>query len=131
MPQSEFICGIVSRADYTNLGYPGNHKRTVQISTNLSWRFNVPCCLTARILLHCTLPVDQLYLSTLLTMLATRRLTTVFPYARQFAARFHSTPPGYVKVGDVLPDLEVLAENSAGNKVNLAKELKKGKGVIV
>ena len=64
-------------------------------------------------------------------MFATRHFTTVFPYARQSAARFHSSRPGLVKVGDVLPNLEVLAENSAGNKVNLAKELKMGKGVII
>jgi len=64
-------------------------------------------------------------------MFATRRLTTVFPYARQSAARFHSSRPDFVKVGDVLPNIEVLDENSPGNKVNLAKELKMGKGVII
>ncbi|KAI9796440.1 MAG: hypothetical protein M1825_000619 [Sarcosagium campestre] len=35
-----------------------------------------------------------------------------------------------VKVGDSIPDLEVLQEGSPGTKVNLAKELK-GKGVII
>ncbi|KAI9863468.1 MAG: Peroxiredoxin-5, mitochondrial [Vezdaea acicularis] len=35
-----------------------------------------------------------------------------------------------VKVGDRVPDLDVLVENSPGNKVNLAKELK-GKGLII
>ncbi|KAK2777903.1 hypothetical protein FQN52_002947 [Onygenales sp. PD_12] len=49
---------------------------------------------------------------------------------RQSAALFHSTRPSFVKVGDALPDLEVLTENSPGNKVNLAKELK-GKGLII
>ena len=35
-----------------------------------------------------------------------------------------------VKVGDRIPDLE-LVEASPGNKVNLSKELKQGKGVII
>ncbi|KAI9801630.1 MAG: hypothetical protein M1833_002312 [Piccolia ochrophora] len=35
-----------------------------------------------------------------------------------------------VRVGDPIPDLDILVENSPGNKVNLAKELT-GKGVIV
>jgi 2-Cys peroxiredoxin 5 len=64
-------------------------------------------------------------------MFATRHLATAIPYAREFAARFHTTRPRFVDVGDVLPDLEVLAENSPGNKVNLAKEFKTGKGVII
>jgi len=33
---------------------------------------------------------------------------------------FHSTRPAFVKVGDPLPDLDVLQEGSPGNKVNLA-----------
>lgn len=45
-------------------------------------------------------------------------------------AHFHSSIPSFVKVGDALPDLDVLAEGSPGNKVNLAKELK-GKGLII
>ncbi|KAI9890091.1 MAG: hypothetical protein M1814_004490 [Vezdaea aestivalis] len=35
-----------------------------------------------------------------------------------------------VKVGDSIPDLEVLTENSPGTKINLAKELT-GKGLII
>lgn len=35
-----------------------------------------------------------------------------------------------VKVGDRLPNLDVLHEGSPGNKVNLSKELK-GKGLII
>jgi hypothetical protein len=64
-------------------------------------------------------------------MFATRRLATAFPYASEYVARFHTTRPLFVEVGDAVPDLEVLAENSPGNKVNLAKELKTGKGVII
>ena len=58
---------------------------------------------------------------------ASRRL----PLARPLAGRrlFHASSPAYVKVGDKLPDVD-LVEGSPGNKVNLAKELT-GKGVIV
>ncbi|KAF3763791.1 Redoxin-domain-containing protein [Cryphonectria parasitica EP155] len=44
---------------------------------------------------------------------------------------FHSTRPAFVKVGDSIPNLEVLAEGSPANKVNLAKELATGKGLII
>ena len=36
------------------------------------------------------------------------------------ARSFHSTRPASVKIGDPLPDLDVLQEGSPGNKVNLA-----------
>lgn len=75
-----------------------------------------------------------IYLSStpLFTMLATRRsAATAIIRASRRAALFHSTRPSFVKVGDGLPDLEVLTENSPGNKVNLAKELKEGKGLII
>ncbi|KAI1769857.1 AhpC/TSA family protein [Hypoxylon cercidicola] len=42
---------------------------------------------------------------------------------------FHATPRAPVKAGDAVPDLEVLHEDSPGNKVNLAREL--GTGIIV
>jgi len=45
-------------------------------------------------------------------------------------APFHSSAPAFVQVGDAIPDLEVLAENSPGNKINLAKELR-GKELII
>ncbi|PGH26580.1 hypothetical protein AJ80_01709 [Polytolypa hystricis UAMH7299] len=66
-------------------------------------------------------------------MFATRRLTTTIARtaAVQPAAFFHSTRPAFVKVGDAIPNLEVLAENSPGNNVNLAKELGTGKGLII
>ncbi|KAJ9310237.1 hypothetical protein DTO217A2_16 [Paecilomyces variotii] len=63
-------------------------------------------------------------------MFAAKRLTTTFPRVHAQRALFHNTRPAFVKVGDALPDLDVLVEGSPGNKVNLAKELK-GKGVIV
>lgn len=45
---------------------------------------------------------------------------------------FHTTSPALVRAGDQIPDLDVLVENSPGNKVNLAKELgDKGKALII
>lgn len=44
---------------------------------------------------------------------------------------FHSSRPLAVRQGDSIPDLDVLTENSPGNKVNLASELASGKGVVV
>lgn len=46
------------------------------------------------------------------------------------AKAFHSTPRAWVKVGDAVPDVELM-EGSPGNKVSLAQELKSGRGVIV
>ncbi|KAA8649791.1 hypothetical protein EYZ11_005381 [Aspergillus tanneri] len=62
-------------------------------------------------------------------MFAARRLTSV-PRTLPRRALFHNTAPAFVQKGDSIPDLDVLVEDSPGNKVNLAKELK-GKGVIV
>lgn len=46
---------------------------------------------------------------------------------------FHTTSPAaLVRAGDRIPDLDVLVENSPGNKVNLSKELgAKGKALII
>jgi 2-Cys peroxiredoxin 5 len=62
-------------------------------------------------------------------MFAARRLATNLPRARPQAALFHSTAPAFVQKGDSIPNLD-LVEDSPGNKVNLANELK-GKGVII
>ena len=64
--------------------------------------------------------------------LATRRVTSVVaPAPVTLGSRaFHPTSPALVKVGDRIPDLE-LVEGSPGDKVNLSKELKQGKGVII
>ncbi|PLB50221.1 AhpC/TSA family protein [Aspergillus steynii IBT 23096] len=62
-------------------------------------------------------------------MFAARRFTAV-PRALSQRSLFHSTAPAFVQKGDAIPDLDVLVEDSPGNKVNLAKELQ-GKGVIV
>ena len=62
-------------------------------------------------------------------MFAARRFAAA-PRALSQRSLFHSTAPAFVQKGDAIPDLDVLVENSPGNKVNLAKELQ-GKGVIV
>jgi hypothetical protein len=43
---------------------------------------------------------------------------------------FHATPSIMVQVGDSIPSVDVM-EGSPGNKVNLAKELGSGKGLII
>lgn len=59
---------------------------------------------------------------------ALRRL----PLARPATSRrlFHASAPAFVSAGDKLPNAD-LVENSPGNKVNLAKELGTGKGLII
>lgn len=63
-------------------------------------------------------------------MFAARRFAARIPTARPQGAFFHRTAPAFVQKGDAIPDLEVLTENSPGNKINLAKEIK-GNGVII
>ncbi|MCJ1411773.1 Peroxiredoxin-5, mitochondrial [Ptychographa xylographoides] len=62
-----------------------------------------------------------------------RRLSTFRPRASltpQARAAFHASTPAPVKVGDGIPNLDVLHEHSPGNKINLAQELV-GDGIIV
>ena len=61
-------------------------------------------------------------------MFAIRGLVPVL--SQVVARQFHSTARAFVQVGDRIPDLDVLVEDSPGNKVNLSKELK-GKGLII
>jgi len=58
-------------------------------------------------------------------------LARTLPLTRAVAGRrlFHASAPAFVKVGDKLPNVD-LVEGSPGNKVNLAKELS-GKGVVI
>ncbi len=56
---------------------------------------------------------------------------------RQFALNasrtsrtFHSSSRTFIKVGDKIPNLDVLVESSPGNKVNLS-EVIKGKALII
>ena len=58
-----------------------------------------------------------------------RRIALARPAAATRA--FHTTPRAFVRVGQEIPDLDVLVEDSPGNKVNLAEEFKSGDGYIV
>jgi len=44
---------------------------------------------------------------------------------------FSSTTRALIEVGDRLPQLDVLVENSPGNKVNLSEQVTKGKALII
>ena len=56
---------------------------------------------------------------------------SAFQAVRRFpqAASFHASPRAFVKVGDQIPNVELM-EGSPGNKVSIADELK-GKGLII
>lgn len=58
---------------------------------------------------------------------AARRLSLTRPVAGR--RLFHASAPAWVKVGDKLPDVD-LVEGSPGDKVNLANELT-GKGLVI
>ncbi|KAH7029307.1 AhpC/TSA family protein [Microdochium trichocladiopsis] len=63
---------------------------------------------------------------------ALRRAPAALPRPAVAARRqFHASPRAFVQVGEEIPDLEVLFENSPGNKVNLKKEFENTNGVIV
>lgn len=58
-----------------------------------------------------------------------RRIT---PLVRPSIARgFHTTPRAFVKIGQEIPNLEVLHEDTPGTKINLAEEFKLADGYIV
>lgn len=66
-------------------------------------------------------------------MLAARRAALALALARpatRSTSPFHSSAPVLVRVGDALPDVELM-EGSPGNKVKIADELRTGKGVII
>lgn len=65
-------------------------------------------------------------LKTLLTKPSATRAISRFPQR----VHFHATPRPLVKAGDAIPDIDLL-ENSPGNKVSLAQQLAKGKGLII
>lgn len=44
---------------------------------------------------------------------------------------FSTSRASFVRIGDKVPDLNVLAEGSPGNKVNLAEEIGAGKALII
>ncbi|ORY07271.1 AhpC/TSA family protein [Clohesyomyces aquaticus] len=63
-------------------------------------------------------------------MFAARGVALTRPLAARLASPFHSSAPAFVQVGDKLPQVDLM-EGSPGNKVNLAQELSKGKGLII
>lgn len=64
-------------------------------------------------------------------MLKTMRLASSGVSRAALARRsFHVSSRAFVQVGDAIPDIELM-ENSPGNKVSIAQELKKGKGIIL
>lgn len=61
---------------------------------------------------------------------ARQTVASALPALRGSSLRsFHASAPAFVKVGDAIPDVELM-ENSPGNKVSIAKELK-GKALII
>lgn len=60
-------------------------------------------------------------------MFAAKRSILRAPFV--FSRSFHSSPRAFVKVGDAIPNVELM-ESSPGNKINLAQELK-GKGLVI
>ena len=64
-------------------------------------------------------------------MLSTRSIArTLLQSTYKPIRNFHQTPIKMVKVGDSIPNVE-LVEGSPGDKVNLSKELASGKGLII
>lgn len=62
-------------------------------------------------------------------MLAARRIPAALARpACPLAAHFHASARAFVRVGDAVPDVELM-EASPGNKISIAKELK-GKGLV-
>lgn len=64
-------------------------------------------------------------------MFRTLRPLTNLGARRTVSRGFHSSRPAFVKVGDEIPSLDVLVEDSPGNKVNLAKEFSTKDGLII
>lgn len=60
------------------------------------------------------------------TRFAMRRLG-----APQTFRSFSTTRPAFIKVGDKIPNLNTLVENSPGNKVNLSELTTTGKALII
>ncbi len=61
-----------------------------------------------------------------------RPLACTVPQSSTRTRAFHATRPAFVtcSIGDHIPNLQ-LVEDSPGNKVNLSKELARGKGLII
>lgn len=63
-------------------------------------------------------------------MASTAALRRLALGASRSSRYFHSSAPAFIKVGDSIPKLDVLVENSPGNKVNLG-DIIKGKALII
>lgn len=63
-------------------------------------------------------------------MASTIALRRVALNASRSSRSFHASTRSFIKVGDKLPNLDVLVENSPGNKVNLSEAIK-GKALII
>jgi 2-Cys peroxiredoxin 5 len=63
-------------------------------------------------------------------MFAARRLQHTRPLGAPAGRLLHASARAYVQVGDKIPNVELM-ENSPGNKVNIADELKSGKGLVI
>jgi 2-Cys peroxiredoxin 5 len=63
-------------------------------------------------------------------MASTTALRQLALNAFQTSRAFHSSSRAFIKVGDKIPNLEVLVEGSPANKVNL-REAAKGKALII
>ncbi|KAG4435914.1 hypothetical protein IFR05_008608 [Cadophora sp. M221] len=63
-------------------------------------------------------------------MASTIALRRVALNASRSSRSFHASARSFIKVGDKLPNLDVLVENSPGNKVNLSEAIK-GKALII
>ena len=65
-----------------------------------------------------------------LTMASTTAIRRLALNASRTSRSFHSSSRSFIKVGDKIPNLDVLVENSPGNKVNLSEAIK-GKALII
>lgn len=63
-------------------------------------------------------------------MFAARRVPLARPLTATTRRLFHASAPAYVQVGDKIPDVELM-EGSPGSKVNIADELRSGKGLVI
>ncbi|TVY15669.1 Mitochondrial peroxiredoxin-5 [Lachnellula arida] len=64
-------------------------------------------------------------------MASTTALRRLALGASRSSRSFHSSARAFIKVGDRIPNVDVLVENSPGNKVNLSDEVKTGKSLII
>jgi hypothetical protein len=64
-------------------------------------------------------PTYEVYLPS--PIMASTTVLRRFALAARPARNFHSSSRAFIKVGDKIPALDVLVEDSPGNKVNLSK----------